>query len=473
MEIPKASERRPGLPPRLDEVLARCLQRDPLDRPGKPGEVVRALTEISYESSIVATALDVAECVRAAIVEPDAEAEGEGETPSSPDRRAGIDELIRKQLGGALGAPPPPAAGMARRTAVDTGEPTELSDAAPDGDGRKTHTATVVKKGVGADGLTLWELDEADDDDSKEDTVAAVPSAIRTGKTTGANRAIADASLAGESATGEPSGGRGLWIALLALVIVGGGAGVWAMSRGGDEPAEAARPAAGQVADAAVVAPPVAPEEATLILDSVPPGATVWVDGNRLPEPTPTTALVDPTAPHRIEIEAEHHARWSLENVRVEAGKTFPIKPTLVSLRARLKVDTEPQGAVAILDGDELGTTPIERDDLEPGNGRKLVLRKRGYDTARVTVDLVAGQTSTVIEKLEVEVVYGTIRIAVPGWAEVYFRGKKVATVPRQAVKLPVGKHRLRLVNPPSGKETDLDVEVVSGETRVFRVTSW
>ena len=57
------------------------------------------------------------------------------------------------------------------------------------------------------------------------------------------------------------------------------------------------------------------------------------------------------------------------------------------------------------------------------------------------------------------------------GWAEVYFRGKKVGRAPVRGLQLPVGKHRLRLYNPRSKKQKLLDVEVVTGETRYYRTT--
>ena len=58
MPIPPASAKRPGLPARLDEILASALQHAPNDRPARAAVMLRALTELSYESSIVATPLD-------------------------------------------------------------------------------------------------------------------------------------------------------------------------------------------------------------------------------------------------------------------------------------------------------------------------------------------------------------------------------------------------------------------------------
>src|SRR5687768_4098864 len=60
MALPKASSVRPGLPARLDTILHAALWRRPTERPPRAAVLQRALTELSYESSIVATALDVA-----------------------------------------------------------------------------------------------------------------------------------------------------------------------------------------------------------------------------------------------------------------------------------------------------------------------------------------------------------------------------------------------------------------------------
>src|SRR5688572_5991181 len=73
MPIPKPSARRVGLPPHLDAILARALERRPSDRFNKAAEMLRELIEVSYESTIVATALDVADALDAVLDEPSAE----------------------------------------------------------------------------------------------------------------------------------------------------------------------------------------------------------------------------------------------------------------------------------------------------------------------------------------------------------------------------------------------------------------
>ncbi|HEX7843188.1 MAG TPA: serine/threonine-protein kinase [Kofleriaceae bacterium] len=86
MPIPKMSGMRPGLPSRLDDVLAVALARKLIDRPSRPTLILRSLIELSYESSIMATALDVAEAV--ATVLPVKRQHGRG----------ALDDVIRRQL---------------------------------------------------------------------------------------------------------------------------------------------------------------------------------------------------------------------------------------------------------------------------------------------------------------------------------------------------------------------------------------
>src|SRR3954471_11343447 len=105
MSLPRASSVRPGLPSRLDEILAGPLSRKPIDRPPRPATVLRSLIELSYESSIMATALDVAEAVAAVL--PAKRISGPGQQ---------LDDVIRKQLGQADKS-------VARRTAVTSGKP--------------------------------------------------------------------------------------------------------------------------------------------------------------------------------------------------------------------------------------------------------------------------------------------------------------------------------------------------------------
>ena len=63
----------------------------------------------------------------------------------------------------------------------------------------------------------------------------------------------------------------------------------------------------------------------------------------------------------------------------------------------------------------------------------------------------------------------GTVDIFSDPWAEIYLGKKKLGTAPQRGIKLPYGKHRLRLVNPVQNRSTYVTVTVPA--TRPVRVT--
>jgi hypothetical protein len=58
---------------------------------------------------------------------------------------------------------------------------------------------------------------------------------------------------------------------------------------------------------------------------------------------------------------------------------------------------------------------------------------------------------------------YGTVDIYSEPWANIYLGKRKVGVAPQRGVKLPFGRHRLRLVNPVLKRSTWVTVTVPSG----------
>ncbi|MCA9673581.1 MAG: serine/threonine protein kinase, partial [Myxococcales bacterium] len=108
MPLPRPSEIRRDLPRRVDEILLPALSREPGRRPTRAAVIQRALTELSYESSIVATALDVADAVSLALdLSPAGNVSG----------KHSLDLLLRHSMAENLGQP-----GPERRTALTTNQ---------------------------------------------------------------------------------------------------------------------------------------------------------------------------------------------------------------------------------------------------------------------------------------------------------------------------------------------------------------
>ncbi len=81
---------------------------------------------------------------------------------------------------------------------------------------------------------------------------------------------------------------------------------------------------------------------------------------------------------------------------------------------------------------------------------------------ARTASDAAPPDASKVAAKHRVEhaVRYGTIDLYAEPWAHIYFRGRKVGTTPKRGLRLPVGHHRLELVNPVIDRKTEIEVDV-------------
>lgn len=62
----------------------------------------------------------------------------------------------------------------------------------------------------------------------------------------------------------------------------------------------------------------------------------------------------------------------------------------------------------------------------------------------------------------------GEIDLFVKPWAEVYLGQKKIGEAPARALSLPHGTHKLRLVNPVTGAEKTVTVQVPASKAYRF-----
>jgi tRNA A-37 threonylcarbamoyl transferase component Bud32 len=432
MPVPRMSEKRAGVPPRLDEVLGQALARDPQLRPARAADTLRALIEISYDSSIVVSALDIADAVAAVL----------GDRAGAGVGGAGaLDAHIRAQLAG--------VGGEQRSTAV--GPPL-------------TSGGTLVRR-VDADGVTRLEPDRA--------TVAEAPIARKrlTGELprpslgAGASDAStsAAASVAGAPAASAPGAAAarrrrpGLLVATAAAAALGAAgvaAAVLAIDRGREPDATPS-----------VVAPVAATAE--LELDSTPAGALVTIDGRPLASATPTRADVAADRPHTVTLELAGYRRFDDPRVLGRPGTTVRVAPTLIPLRARLEVTTEPDGAVVRLGAERIGVTPLVADELPPGRAT-LTIERDGFKPEVVEVVLAEGAPQRIVRKLRSAIVNGKVSINVKdSWADVRLGGRTLGRAPG-TFTLPVGRHALRLVNPATGKQRTVTVDVVADQDKVY-----
>jgi serine/threonine protein kinase len=460
MPIPRASAKRSGLPSRLDDILAGPLARKPIDRPNRPTVVLRSLIELSYESSIMATALDVAEAV--ASVLPAKRISGAGQQ---------LDDVIRKQIGQAEKS-------VARRTAVTDNKPpgTETLE-------RGEHSTGLFRK-IGDDGVSrLEEIDPTEVKHAGEqigaDTglhrmLSKLDPDRRTepgGPPTGAVPKSPPPLEVSRSATTFTGGSRKrIGLALGAVAIVGGTAAIWVGTRDHEQTVVA------PVIDAAVV---VVPEQTGILaIDPIPDGAKGTITGkdgvvHDFGRPTSHAQVV------RMKVSANEKLRVHLElpgynsydeDHSVQPGETLVIAPRLAKAHAALHVVTTPPGAEVSVDKKPLGETPLTRDDLDAATGADVAISLKGYDPIHVPTDLVLGKTAEVDQTLKPSQRYGMVDLSVSnGWGDVYFKGTKIGTTTvthALRLRLPIGTQTLHLVNtghkPPI--EWNVTCQVADGE---------
>ena len=457
MPIPKASPLRSGIPSRLDDILAGMLARKPIDRPSRPATVLRSLIELSYESSIMATALDVAEAL--ATVLPAKRISGTQQ----------LDDVIRKQLGDAQ------ERSVARRTAVTDNRPPGTQTAAEE----RGEVSTGLFRKVEIDGISrLEELDPADTSppsspdsglhrllssqvaDPDRRTVVGGPPTGAVPKTDPAELDATPPPRVPTTKTGTTAPGaapaerrpRALIAGLGALAVLGGGVAVWAIARGGARTAPIVAPAH----DAA--APRV---EQFLDLDSVPSGATLTIDG----KPAGTGPARVPVAANvklHVAIALPAYQTY-VTDVTVDPGARVVLRPSLMPAPAHLHVVTVPPGAEVTLAGQVLGDTPLD-SELPAQRGAELALAKAGFDPVRLSVDLTAGATTNVKRELVAAVRYGVIQLQIPpgkGAGVVYLGKRRVGRAPSPALRLPVGRQVLHIVNDAGARRIEWDVTCV------------
>jgi serine/threonine protein kinase len=465
MVIPKANSLRPGLPNRLDDILAGPLSRKPIDRPNRPATILRSLIELSYESSIMATALDVSDAVAAVL--PAKRISGAGQQ---------LDDVIRKQLGQADAEK-----SVARRTAVTDGRPpsTETAARAAENPSTTEHSTGLMRK-VSQDGIArleevetnvggprarraTGEIQSASSPDSGLHKLldARVDKDRRTevgGPPTGTVPKLLEEnpdkpgdppSAAPDLAT--PGSRRGLWLGLVVLVLAGGGIAAWQLTKKPSRDLTVVAPVAHDAAVEKI-------EWGTVEIDPDPEGAKGFISdlAGAVPEggafgPTshkaPVRKRVEANKPFKVHFELDGYETYDKQHT-VEPNVTLSIRPTLDKARATLVVTTTPPGAQVTLAGVLLGQTPLTRNDLDATAGAELVIRREGFEPVRQKITLVTGKPLEIKESLKPGQRYGTIKLTVKnGWGDVYLKGTKVGRAPNTTLRLPVGRQTLHLKN--------------------------
>jgi serine/threonine protein kinase len=124
---------------------------------------------------------------------------------------------------------------------------------------------------------------------------------------------------------------------------------------------------------------------ASLVIKTLPKGATVLVDGKE----KGVTPLYLKNVEHGLHtIKFTKNCFSSVEKkVDITASKTIDVNAKLQSICGSLMVKSSPEGATVLVDGKEKGVTPLYIDNIKKGD-RIIKLIKKGFETENKIVSI-------------------------------------------------------------------------------------
>jgi TolB-like protein len=140
------------------------------------------------------------------------------------------------------------------------------------------------------------------------------------------------------------------------------------------------------------------PEPGSLVIDSDPPAADISLDGRNLAGKTPSRAYPISAGQHKIVVSKDGYIAWE-NTVSVSSNAEVGIKAVLERLKGSLRIASHPGGAQVMQAGKKLGTTPLQLQDLEPGEYvLEIALDDYASRTVSIQVESGVGATPAVVE---------------------------------------------------------------------------
>lgn len=221
------------------------------------------------------------------------------------------------------------------------------------------------------------------------------------------------------------------------------------------------------------VAAPAAPvsNEGTLVVNTNPPGAHVFVDGVDRGA-TPLTVKVN-AGTHSMEVRGDGSAPRTMP-ITITAGSEvaqFIDLPKGAATVGQLQVRTDPSGARVSVDGVARGTAPITVADLQPGEHAVLVEGDLG--SVRQTVVVEAGITASLMVPLgapDGAPVSGWISVSAPADVQIFEGGRLVGSSQSERLMVSAGRHDVEIVNQTLGYRATRTVQVSPGKVSSIKI---
>jgi hypothetical protein len=216
---------------------------------------------------------------------------------------------------------------------------------------------------------------------------------------------------------------------------------------------------------------PSAPlNDGTLIMNTNPPGAKVFVDGVERGV-TPLSVSLK-AGSHALELRGEGPAR--LMPITMTAGaqlSQYIELPKSAAAFGQLQVRTEPAGARVSIDGTPRGTSPVTVPELTPGEHAVVLESERG--SVKQIVAIEAGITASLMVPLgspDGAPVSGWIAVTAPTDVQVFENKRLLGTSQSDRLMVSAGRHDFEIVNETLGYRTTRSVQVGPGKVTPIKI---
>ncbi len=216
-----------------------------------------------------------------------------------------------------------------------------------------------------------------------------------------------------------------------------------------------------------VVTPIIPPKTTALIsFESLPAGAEVFIN-NALAGITPFQKEVF-FGNHQLEFRKAGYKTFRNTSFNV-GSSTIPLyKASLEKMKASFQILSSPPGATVVLNGQTVGVTPYNADNLEWGN-YKVLVKLNGYIPSERIVIADAEQMTPVTINLVKE--SGAVKImSLPDQADVLIDGVLKGKTPLVVDQLAVGLHSV-VLKKPGYSDMTRDIVIEFGVQKDFSFT--
>ncbi|MHC4454153.1 MAG: PEGA domain-containing protein, partial [Planctomycetota bacterium] len=177
-------------------------------------------------------------------------------------------------------------------------------------------------------------------------------------------------------------------------------------------------------------------------IKSDPSNAMVHINGKEF-DSTPVTITDLNPGKHNVEVKMDGYEDWK-ENIEIIPGKEIALTPTLQMKVGSVMIESEPAGALVLIDDKEVGNTPITITDLRPAI-HSVEIRKVGYANWSENIDIIPDKEIPITAALQVKAGSVTIK-SDPTAAKAIIDEKEVGSTPVTITDLKPGTHNIKVI---------------------------